>query len=146
MDNVSTVPLTMERTFNEKPESVYEAWVNPDMMRKWLFTLEGTNKLVQNDPKVGGSWEIIDHREGVDYRAVGEYLELNAPNQLVFTFKMPQFSELEDKIKVEIIENASGAQMTFTQLIHVEREESWTDADMEKRYLSTMTQPNMDGI
>jgi uncharacterized protein YndB with AHSA1/START domain len=65
------------------------------MMRKWFFTLEGTNKVAQNNPQVGGNWEIIDHRDGKDYRAIGEYLEIDPPTKLVFTFKMPQFSESE---------------------------------------------------
>ncbi len=56
----------MTRNFDVVPEMVFDAWVNPEMMRKWLFTLEGTNKKVaQNDPQVGGgTWEIIDHRDG----------------------------------------------------------------------------------
>ena len=47
------------------------------MMRKWFFTLEGTNKVTRNNPQVGGAWEIIDHRGGQDYRAIEEYLEMD---------------------------------------------------------------------
>lgn len=122
----------MIREFNVEPERVFDAWLNPVMMKKWFFTLEGTNKVARNDPKVGGDWEIVDHREGKDYRAVGEYLEIDPPKKLVFTFKMPQFSELEDIITVEIKEISTGCEMTFTQLIHVSPEENWTKADIEK--------------
>jgi hypothetical protein len=44
------------------------------MMKKWLFTMEPTNKVAKNEPHVGGTWEIVDHREGKDYRAIGEYI------------------------------------------------------------------------
>lgn len=132
MNNISTTTLKMKREYNVKPERVFDAWLNPEMMKKWFFTLEGTNKVAQNDPKVGGGWEIVDHREGKDYRAVGEYLEIDPPKRLVFTFKMPQFSELEDTITVEIKEISAGCEMTFTQLIHVAPEENWTKADIEK--------------
>ncbi|WP_370222360.1 SRPBCC domain-containing protein [Cytobacillus sp.] len=132
MNNISTKTLTMKREFNVKPERVFDAWLNPLMMKKWLFTLEGTNKVTQNEPKVGGGWEIVDHRGGNDYRAVGEYLEIDPPKKLVFTFKMPQFSELEDIITVEIKEIPTGCEMTFNQLIHVAPEESWTKADLER--------------
>lgn len=87
MNNTSTTTLTMKREFNVKPEKVFDAWLNPVMMKKWFFTLEGTNKVAQNDPKVGGSWEIVDHRQGVDYRAIGEYVEINSPEKIVFTLK-----------------------------------------------------------
>ena len=132
MNNISTTTLTMKREFNVKPERVFDAWLNPLMMKKWFFTLEGTNKVAQNDPKVGGGWEIVDHRGGVDYRAVGEYLEIDPPKKIVFTFKMPQFSELEDTITVELKELQQGCEMTFTQVIHVSHEENWTDSDIEK--------------
>ncbi|OZU87027.1 ATPase [Virgibacillus indicus] len=132
MNNISTTTLTMKREFNVKPERVFDAWLNPVMMKKWFFTLEGTNKVAKNDPKAGGTWEIVDHRDGKDYRAVGEYLEIDPPKKLVFTFKMPQFSELEDTITVELKEISAGCEMTFTQLIHVAPEENWTKADMEK--------------
>ncbi|MEH7123134.1 SRPBCC domain-containing protein [Bacillus sp. JJ1773] len=132
MNKISTTTLKMKREFNVEPERVFDAWLNPVMMKKWFFTLEGTNKVAQNDPKVGGGWEIVDHREGKDYRAVGEYLEIDPPKKLVFTFKMPQFSELEDIITVEIKEISTGCEMTFTQLIHVAPEENWTKADIEK--------------
>ncbi|SOC41535.1 SRPBCC family protein [Ureibacillus acetophenoni] len=132
MTNISTTTLTMKREFNVQPERVFDAWLNPLMMKKWFFTLEGTNKVAQNDARVGGTWEIVDHRGGKDYRAVGEYLEIDPPNKIVFTFKMPQFSELQDIITVELKETSAGCEMTFTQLIHVEEEENWTAADLEK--------------
>jgi uncharacterized protein YndB with AHSA1/START domain len=132
MNNVSTTLLKMTREFEGKPERVFDAWSNSEMMRKWLFTLERTNKVAQNDLRVGGDWEIVDHREGKDYRAIGEYMEIDPPGKLIFTFKMPQFSELEDTITVEIKESSPGCEMTFSQLIHVAPEENWTKADLEK--------------
>ncbi|MDG5471374.1 SRPBCC domain-containing protein [Jeotgalibacillus sp. ET6] len=132
MNNIQTTTLEMRREFNVKAERVFDAWLNPEMMKKWFFTLEGTNKVAQNDPQVGGTWEIVDHREGQDYRAVGEYLEIDPPHKLVFTFKMPQFSELADTITVEFVETDTGCEMTFTQVIHVLPEENWTLADIQK--------------
>ncbi|WP_203246590.1 SRPBCC family protein [Sporosarcina beigongshangi] len=36
---------------------------------------------------------MVDRRDGKDYRAIWEYLEIDLPKKLVFTFKMPQFSD-----------------------------------------------------
>ncbi|MDM5221106.1 SRPBCC domain-containing protein [Peribacillus sp. NJ11] len=132
MQKHSTTTLKMTRNFDVVPERVFDAWLNPEMMRKWFFTLEGTNKVAQNDSQVGGTWEIIDHRDGKDYRAIGEYLEIDLPNKLVFTFKMPQFSDSEDTITVELKELQLGCEMTFSQNINVPHEENWTEADIEK--------------
>jgi len=132
MNNSSTTTLTMTRQFDVAPKSVFDAWLNPEMMKKWFFTLEGTNQVAQNNAQVGGTWEIVDQRDGKDYRAIGEYLEIESPKKLVFTFKMPQFSELEDTITVELKELQQGSEMTFSQNIHVQHEENWTPADIEK--------------
>lgn len=136
-NNYSTTTLTMTRNFDVASERVFDAWLNPDMMRKWFFTLEGTNQVAQNNPQVGGTWEIIDRRDGKDYRAIGEYLEIDPPKKLTFTFKMPQFSELEDTITVELKELEQGCEMTFTQVIHVAQEENWTESDIEKALVET---------
>ncbi len=122
----------MTRYLDAPATRVFDAWLKPDTMRQWLFTSEGTNKLVRNEPYVGGTWEIIDHRDGMDYRAIGQYIEIDRPHRLVFTFKMPQFSETEDVITVELAEQESGCMMIFTQQIVVPHEENWSAEDIEK--------------
>ncbi|MBK5441595.1 MULTISPECIES: SRPBCC domain-containing protein [unclassified Peribacillus] len=134
MVNTSTTTLTMIRRFDVPAERIFDAWLSPEMMRKWFFTMESTNKVANNEPIVGGSWEIVDHREGKDYRAVGKYIEVDSPSKLVFTFKMPQFSDTEDRITVEINPFENGCEMTFTQLIVVPHEEGWTEEDIEKAH------------
>ncbi|RAV23216.1 SRPBCC family protein [Paenibacillus contaminans] len=132
MNDYSITALTMTRVFEVAPERVFDAWLNPEMMRKWLFTLEGTNKVAQNNPQVGGTWEIVDHRGGKDYRAIGEYLEIDPPHKLVFTFRMPQFSDTVDTITVEFKKLQQGCEMTFTHNIVVPHEQNWTKGDIEK--------------
>jgi uncharacterized protein YndB with AHSA1/START domain len=132
MSHFSTIPLIMNRSFDVPAEKVFDAWLNPDMMRKWFFTLERTNKVARNTPEVGGAWEIVDHREGKDYRAIGEYIQIDRPRKIEFTFQMPQFSESTDTLSVELKETQQGCEMTFTQNIVVPHEENWTQTDIEK--------------
>lgn len=138
MSKVSSTSLKMIRNFEVVPEKVFDAWLKPDMMRKWFFTLEGTNKVTRNNPQVGGAWEIIDHRGGQDYQAIGEYLEIDPPTKIKFTFKMPEMSDLEDTITVELKELEQGCEMTFTQLIHVAQEVKWTESEIEKALKDTL--------
>lgn len=140
MVNTSTTTLTIKRSFDVTADKVFDAWLNPEMMRKWFFTMEPTNKVAKNEPYVGGTWEIVDHRDGKDYRAIGEYKEMNPPNKLVFTFKMPQFSDLADTITVEIQPMEKGCEMTFTQVIVVPHEEGWTEDDIQKAHVDYKNQ------
>ena len=132
MSDYSTTTLIMTRNFEVASEKVFDAWLNPEMMRRWFFTLEGTNKVAKNNPQVGGTWEIVDFRDGKEYRAIGEYLEMDAPKKVVFTFEMPQFNDLQDTITVELKELQQGCEMTFTQKITVPHEDNWTKTDIEK--------------
>jgi uncharacterized protein YndB with AHSA1/START domain len=132
MGDVSTTTLKMTRQFNVSAEKVFDAWLNPAMMKKWLFTTELTNKLAMSEARVGGEWQVADHREGTDYMANGKYIEIDRPNRLVFTFRMPQFSDLMDTVTVEIQALEQGCEMNFTQVIHVPHQDNWTDADIAK--------------
>ncbi|MEK3884270.1 SRPBCC domain-containing protein [Paenibacillus sp. PL2-23] len=124
--------LIMVREFKVPAEKLFDAWINPVMMRKWLMTMDATNKSAVSDPRVGGEWEIVDERDGVEYRAIGRYVTVERPTKLVFTFQMPQFSQNEDTIIVEIKPTEEGCKMVFTQHIHVPVEEGWTEADTRK--------------
>ena len=134
MTKTSITTLIMERKFDVPAEKVFDAWTNGEMIKKWMFTMEHTNKVAESDPRVGGTWEIVDHRDGKDYRAIGEYKVVEPPTKLVFTFQMPQFSDLADDLTVEIQPLESGCEMTFTQEITVIHEEGWTTEDIEKAH------------
>ncbi|PSL40248.1 uncharacterized protein YndB with AHSA1/START domain [Planomicrobium soli] len=140
MNVTSTVMISMARRFEARPERVFEAWVRPEGMKKWLFTSEATNKLVKNDLQVGGMWEIVDHRDGTDYRAIGEYQEIRQPNKLVFTFELPQFNNAVDIVRVTISEVREATEMLFTQEIVVPHEEGWSDEDAKKNLAEFGTQ------
>ncbi len=130
MNKSSTKTLVMVREVNASREQVFKAWVSPAMMKKWFFTTEKTNKLVENDPRLGGAWQVIDERNGKTYKAVGNYLVFEEPNRLVLSFKMPQFGDTEDRITVELKPLAQGSKLTFTQEIVVVHEAGWNDAEV----------------
>jgi uncharacterized protein YndB with AHSA1/START domain len=131
-DHASYTTLTMVRQFDVKPERLFDAWINPQMMRKWLMTMEATNKVATCDPRVGGTWEIVDVRDGVEYRAIGEYLEVDPPHKLVLTFRMPQFNDSVDTLTVKIKPLGKGCEMVFTQVIRVPHEEGWREAEIAR--------------
>jgi uncharacterized protein YndB with AHSA1/START domain len=108
--------LRMSRRFDATPERLFDAWTDPRVAHGWLFTgPESESHAVEMDLRVGGRWKIVDRRGGVDYTAIGEYLEIERPGRLVFTFGMPQFSPLFDKVTVEIAPDGDGATMTLSQ-------------------------------
>src|SRR5690349_17749924 len=107
--------LRMQRRFAASPERLFDAWVNPETARKWLFTTPTDEAYsAALDVRVGGKWTIMARRAGTDYTAIGEYLEIERPRRLVFTFAMPQFSPEYNRLTIEIVADGSGSLLTLT--------------------------------
>ena len=103
--------LRIVRRFGVAPEAVFEALTVPEAMRVW-WTEETAFDL---DPRVGGRW-TIERREGDQtFVAEGEYLEVEPPLRLRYTFGMPQFSLNWDTISVEIAPEGAGCVVVFEQ-------------------------------
>jgi uncharacterized protein YndB with AHSA1/START domain len=108
--------LTMTRRFDASPERLFDAWAVPRLAHGWLFTgPDSEHHAAEMDLRVGGQWRIVDRRGGVDYTAIGEYLEIDRPRRLAFSFGMPQFSPAFSKVIVEIAADGAGAVMTLIQ-------------------------------
>lgn len=54
----TTIRLHMTRRFEASAERLYEAWVSPDQIKKWLFTQEATNKIARNELYIGESGRL----------------------------------------------------------------------------------------
>jgi uncharacterized protein YndB with AHSA1/START domain len=108
--------LRLTRRFAASPERVFDAWLDPLLVRQWLFAMPGDQgHTAQLDARPGGQWTITARRGGMDYTATGEYLEIDRPRRLVLTFAMPQFSPNSDTLTVEIVPDGAGCRLTLTQ-------------------------------
>jgi uncharacterized protein YndB with AHSA1/START domain len=120
MANGKTISLTVTRRFSSSHERVFDAWLDPDMARRWLFTTaESEVACCEMDPRVGGSFTIVDRREDGDIEHVGTYLVIDRPKLLVFNFAVPKFSPLYD-----------GCELSLTNELDIENEE-WREQTIE---------------
>lgn len=108
--------IELSRRYDASCAAVWAAWTDPAIAGRWLFTgPDSEAHTAELDVRVGGAWKITDRREGVDYVAVGEYLEVDPPRRLVFTFGMPQFSPLFGRVVVTLQADGDGCLMTLRQ-------------------------------
>lgn len=109
----ATVQVT--RRFSASAERVFDAWLDPNTAGKWLFaTPTGKMSKVKIGARVGGSYLIVECREGTDVEHIGEYLEIDRPRRLVFTLKVPKYSQEISKVTIEIRALESACELTLT--------------------------------
>ncbi len=101
--------VRFERRFDVDREKVFDTLTKPDQMLVWW----GDDAEIEVDLQVGGRWTIVRREDGVEYLATGEYLEVERPSLLKYTFGMPQFSPNSDTITITIDEDGDGSRVTF---------------------------------
>jgi uncharacterized protein YndB with AHSA1/START domain len=116
--------VTVKHRFSAPAEHVYDAWLDPAKVRRFLYTT-ATGEIVRAeiDAKVGGKFAIIDRRNGEDTLHEGTYLELARPGMIVFTLRVPRYSPHEDRVTIEIDRLAQGCELTLT----AQTSDDWAD-------------------
>lgn len=109
------VTVRVSRRFSASAERVFDAWLDPQRMRRWLFvTPTGEMVRAEAEPRVGGRFILTERRDGVDVEHLGEYLEIDRPRRLVFSFAVPEFSAEATRVTVVITPSGGGCELVLT--------------------------------
>jgi uncharacterized protein YndB with AHSA1/START domain len=81
--------LEICREFSAPIQRVFEAWTQPDVLAKWFGPEGFTVVNAQTDLSIGGKYEIsIKSPDDNIIKHFGEYVEINVPNSLIFTWEL----------------------------------------------------------
>ncbi len=103
------VKVSVTRHFDASPERVFDAWLDPELIGKWMFgpALREEEVLrIVADARVGGSFSFLVRRQGQEIDHVGKYREIDRPRRLVFTWGIAGESEDESLVIIEIVQKA----------------------------------------
>ena len=109
--------FTVTHSFRHPAGRVFDAWLDPAVAKTFLFaTPTGEMIHAETDPRVGGRFLFTDRRpEMGDVEHTGEYLEIDRPRRLVFTFGVPKFDPGFTRVEVDITPTAGGCDLRLTQ-------------------------------
>ena len=111
------VVVTVERRIAAPPERVFDAWLDPAGVGRWLFaTPDGKMEEVEIDPRVGGRFLIAERRGDELAEHFGEYLEIDRPRRLVFTM-LPEADGNPTRVTVTIRSDGRGSHLTLVHEI-----------------------------
>ncbi len=109
--------LRIIRTFDASPETVYRAWTDPDVVKRWFGpTPEFTTPIAEIDLRIGGAYRIgMKSPEGELYVATGVYREIVPNEKLVFTWRWENDpSSPETVVTVEFKRSGQNTELLFT--------------------------------
>ena len=138
--------LVVTQRFAASPERVFDAFLDVAVARRFLFaTAKGEMIESEIDPRVGGRFVFTERRaEMGEVRHVGEYLEIDRPRRLVFSFGVPQFDPAMTIVRIDIRPDGEGCELTLT---HEGVLPSYRDGSAEgwKRILAGL-EPALEGV
>ena len=136
MTTKAPIQVRVTRRFDATPDRVFDAWLNPEVIGAWMFgpaVREEEVVRITNDPRIGGSFSLVVRRQGEEINHVGEYLEIQRPSRLVFTWGIDEAGE--SRVVIDIIAQDAGCELTLTHELPAD----WSDyADRTKAAWSKM--------
>lgn len=121
--------LVLTRIIDAPPEKVFEAWTDPELLKKWFAPMPYTVPVAETDVRPGGSSLIVMRSpDGNDFPNRGVYLEVVKNERLVFTDAYIKAWEPSAKPFMTVIltfENEGGKTKYTARVRH------WTVADRE---------------
>jgi uncharacterized protein YndB with AHSA1/START domain len=101
--------LTVNGTFDASPDLLFDAWTKVELMT-WLYGKEGSASV---DLRVGGAYSMEMAYEGKLYHHEGEYLRIDRPKLLEFTWISEGTDHLTSVVRVEFQPVGKKTQVTI---------------------------------
>lgn len=122
MTDTATITASVRHRFSASAERVFDAFLDVNLACRFMFaTPDGEIVRAEIDPRVGGRWVFVDRRDGVDVVHHGEYLEIERPHRLAFTFLVDDSDT--SIVRIEITPLESGCELHLSN----EMDAQWAD-------------------
>ena len=102
MGSAAPAIVRVKHWFGAAPESVFDAWLDADMIGRFMFgsDLRGEEVVrIALDPRIGGRFSFVVRRKGQELDYIGRYLVIDRSRRLAFNWAVAP--EPTDSSRVE---------------------------------------------
>ncbi len=106
--------------FTVAAERVFDAWLDPVWISRWMFGPGVRDEKIVRlsiEPRAGGKFSFVVNRQNVEIAHAGEYLEIDRPRLLVFTWATRDSLPNTSRVIVEILPCDGGCELTLTHVM-----------------------------
>lgn len=96
------------------PDEVYDAWTDPQSLMQWMTPSDAESCKAKMDVRVGGKFHIDMIGEKQTYPHDGEYLKLDRPKVIEFTWISPGTQMQRTVVTVELRPVGGETELTLT--------------------------------
>jgi uncharacterized protein YndB with AHSA1/START domain len=125
MSATDSTTLRLRRTYDAPREEVFDAWTNPEVLRRWWsVTPAGRTPVAEVDLRVGGCYRLTmeDPEAGTTHTVRGEYREVLRPERLVYSWCWVQEDGSAGHVSTVTVEFVGEGERTTVVLEHSELE------------------------
>lgn len=114
-DTMKELELTLNRRFAASRERVFNAWLDPKTLARFMKPSD-LDAVVSTDPVKGGRFSILMKMLGSDIPHEGTYLEIDPYSRLQFTWESA--NSLDDSVvTIDLVEvDANTTDLTLHQI------------------------------
>jgi uncharacterized protein YndB with AHSA1/START domain len=118
----ATTSLHLERTYAATPKEVFDAWTNPEVLRRWWVANPAwRTPVAEVDLRVGGSYRLSmeDPETGTRHTVGGEYREVRRPERLAYSWRWEQDDGSAGHVSTVTVDFLAEGEGTMVVLEHV---------------------------
>jgi uncharacterized protein YndB with AHSA1/START domain len=109
-------PVQISHHFPFSAEQVFDAWLNPEIIKLWMFKSQ-SNKIVsvKIERWVGGCFSVLEVSGDEEIDHYGQFKEITGPRRLGFSLEIPKYFPCVTMVDIQVIPDADGCKLTLTQ-------------------------------
>ena len=106
--------LILRRVLPAPRSKVFAAWLDPKSLSIFMAPRPGWTATAEVDARVGGKYCISMLVDGRDRPHSGEYLIIDPPKQLSFTWKSHSTNMTPSVVTIDFLEHGAGTELVLT--------------------------------